>query len=94
MPPGIIVPIAGMVTGLILLAPVVRTVVRIAEKKLAGRPEGEELAALRHEVRILHDRLDRLEDGDDRLAELEERLDFAERMLTQQRDAPRIEGGN
>jgi hypothetical protein len=88
-----LVPIAGMVAGMILLLPVVRATVRIVEKKATGRVESDELLTLRDEIRIVQDRLDRVEDGDHRIAELEERLDFAERLLAQQRDAPRVEGG-
>lgn len=89
----ILIPIAGMATGLILLLPVVRAVVRIVEKKVTGKVESEELLTLRDEIRIIQDRLERVEYGDDRIAELEERLDFAERLLAQQRDVPRVEGG-
>ena len=88
-----LVPIAGMVAGMILLLPVVRATVRIVEKKATGRVESDELLTLRDEIRIVQDRLDRVEDGDHRIAELEERLDFAERLLAQQREVPRVEGG-
>ena len=84
MPPDFLVPIAGMATGLILLLPVVRAVVRIAEKKISGGTESRELLALRDEVRAFEDRLDGVQYVDDRISELEERLDFTERMLTQQ----------
>jgi len=84
MPPDFLVPIAGMVTGLILLLPVVRAVVRIAEKKISGGTESRELLALRDEVRVCQDRLDGVQYVDDRISELEERLDFTERMLAQQ----------
>jgi transposase-like protein len=43
--------------------------------------------ALEEEVARLRERLAELEDAEGRLAELEERLDFAERMLTQAREA-------
>ena len=94
MNPDFLVPIAGMATGLILLFPVVRAVVRVAEKKIAGKTDSEELMILRDEIRTVQERLDRVEYGDDRIAELEERLDFAERLLAQQRDLPRIEEGS
>ncbi len=84
MPPDFLVPIAGMATGLILLLPVVRAVVRIAEKKISGGTESRELLALRDEVRVCQDRLDGVQYVDDRISELEERLDFTERMLAQQ----------
>jgi hypothetical protein len=84
MPPDFLVPIAGMATGLILLLPIVRAIVRITEKKLTGGGDAGDLLAIRDEIRLIHDRLDRVEDGDERLAELEERLDFAERLLARQ----------
>lgn len=51
--------------------------VRWARRKLEppGSPAGMELE-------MLHERLARLEETELRLAEVEERLDFAERMLT------------
>ena len=89
-----LIPIAGMATGLLLLLPVVRATVRIVEKKISGSAESQELLTLRDEMRVMHERLERVEYVDDRTSELEERLDFTERMLAQQRDAPRVAGGN
>ena len=83
MGPDFLVPIAGMATGLILLLPVVRAVVRIAEKKLTGSTESRELLALRDELHAVQERLDGVQYVDDRISELEERLDFTERMLAQ-----------
>jgi hypothetical protein len=82
-----------MATGLLLLLPIVRAAVRIAEKKLAGGSDSDEVATVREELRVIQDRLERVEYGDDRVAELEERLDFAERLLAQHREAPRVGGG-
>lgn len=48
--------------------------------------EGDELNTLRAEVEALREL-------PPRIAELEERLDFAERMLTQQREAERLPRG-
>jgi hypothetical protein len=89
----ILVPLAGMATGLLLFLPIVRSVVRISEKKLTGGSESDQLAEIREELRLVQDRLERVEYGDDRIAELEERLDFAERMLAQ-RQRQQIEGGH
>ena len=89
----ILVPIAGMATGLILLLPVVKAVVRVTEKKLAGGADSEELAALRDEVHFLRERVEGVEYAAERLAELEERVDFAERVLARRDDAPKIDGG-
>ena len=93
MHPDFLVPIAGMATGILLLLPVVRATVRIVEKKISGSGEHQELQTLRDEIRMVHERLDRVEYVDDRMSELEERLDFAERLLARQRDVPRVEGG-
>ena len=92
MHPDFLVPIAGMATGLILLLPLVRAAVRIAEKRISGRTDSQELLTLRDELHMVQDRLDSVRYVDDRISELEERLDFAERLLAQQRDAPRVEG--
>ena len=90
----ILVPIAGMTTGLILLFPLVRAGVRVFERKHSGQGvESEELLNIRDDMRSLQDRLDQMEHADDRITELEERVDFAERLLAQHRDAPRVEGG-
>ena len=53
---------------------------------LVGRESADELDALRAEI-------DDLRNLPPRMAELEERLDFAERMLTQQRESARLPGG-
>jgi hypothetical protein len=53
---------------------------------LVERDTGGELEALRAE-------LDDLRSLPSRMAELEERLDFAERMLTHQREGARLPGG-
>ena len=44
------------------------------------------------ELEELHNRVEALEAGQRRLAEVEERLDFAERLLATQREAERLEG--
>lgn len=44
-------------------------------------------AEFEEELARLRERVHELEGAEERLAELEERLDFAERMLTQARDA-------
>jgi len=86
-----LVPLAGMATGLILFLPIVKAGVRYLERRGAVA-DHEQAAALREELRMLGDRLDAIEVDDSRLAELEERVDFAERLLAQQRDVPRVEG--
>jgi hypothetical protein len=86
-----LVPLAGMATGLILLLPIMRAGVKYLERR-GSVSETEDVATLREELRTLSDRLDAIEADGSRLPELEERVDFAERMLAQQREAPRLEG--
>jgi Tfp pilus assembly protein PilO len=47
-------------------------------------------AELRHEVEELRERLRELEAAQPRMAELEERLDFAERLLAQRREPEQL----
>lgn len=54
-------------------------------------PDVEELRADVADARDAH--ADELQQVRQEMAELAERLDFAERMLAQQREAPRVSGG-
>ncbi len=60
-----------------------------------GEPAGDagEIPRLRDSVEALGARVDQLEAAERRVLELEERLDFAERMLVEQRTlpAPRVD---
>lgn len=84
--PGAVVMIvlAVMVAATVILWPIVRALARRLEGR--GTPD----AALRAEVEQLHHRLADLESGQGRLAELEERLDFTERLLAQSREQDRL----
>lgn len=86
----IIIPLAGMaLTGILIVVvglPLVKALVRRIEGKVAAGGDAPEVAALRAEVAELRQRLDGM-------AELEERVDFAERMLAQQRQARPIGPG-
>lgn len=64
-------------------------------RALGRRIEGRHTAdpALRDEMDHLRQRLEQLEATQHRLLELEERVDFAERLLTQRRDPERLPGG-
>ncbi len=64
---------------------------RIAGRGVGDRSEAQG-GALRSEVAELRTRLEALEELGGRVQELEERLDFAERLLVRQRDRPRLEG--
>jgi hypothetical protein len=57
-----------------------------------GQP-GRATPELEAELQEMRARLEEGEQARERIAELEERLDFAERMLAQQRDAGRLPGG-
>ena len=75
---------APMVVGIVFLALVALTVIlwpimRAFGRRLEGRGQGD--AALRAEVEQLQQRLGDVDHLHQRVAELEERLDFAERML-------------
>jgi hypothetical protein len=80
---GIIVALAAPALAFILI----RAAMRMANR--ADRSNGASSAA----VNGLRAEVDDLRGLPPRMAELEERLDFAERMLTQQREAERLGGG-
>jgi hypothetical protein len=60
-------------------------------RALGRRMEGGGAAGLEQELDGLRNRVDQLEQGQGRLAELEERLDFAERLLAQSREPDRLQ---
>jgi hypothetical protein len=71
----------------VLRGPVGRAWARRIEQDGTGGASAEELDQL-------HARLEELEAGQSRIADLEERLDFAERLLTRQREPDQLpEGG-
>lgn len=88
----VLIPLAGMATSVVLLLPVVLAGVRYFERKTRVNANRGELETLREDLRVVRDRLDAVDHGSDRIAELEERLDFAERMLARQREAPQLRG--
>lgn len=78
----------GMIGAAFLLGPIGRSI----SKRIAGRDAdsgGDEVLARLREV---EQRLAEVEAANTRLAELEERLDFAERLLTQSGGAERLPG--
>lgn len=83
------VAVVAMVVGAILVWPLIRA----AARRLEGK--GADTAALRSELDQLHDRVADVEQLQHRIFELENRLEFSERLLTQQREAllQRPEGG-
>lgn len=66
--------------------------VGVAVRRMEGRP-AEATEALRGELDDLHARVAGGEALQQRVAELEERLDFAERLLSQRREAERLGRG-
>ncbi len=72
----------------VVLYPLMRAIGRRIEGKSAAPDPG-----LRAELDQMAARLQELEQVQHRVLELEERLDFAERMLAQRRDPDRLERG-
>jgi hypothetical protein len=75
-----------VVMGAILL--MVWPLIRAFARRLEG---GGAAAELQGELETLRARVDQLEQGQTRVGELEERLDFAERMLAQSREPDRLQ---
>lgn len=70
----------------VILYPLMRAIGRRLEGKAAG-------PALQADVEQLRQRLTEVESMQQRVLELEERVDFAERMLSQRRESDRLGGG-
>jgi hypothetical protein len=73
----IIVPLAGMATGVIISIGFFKTVRHVIDRR--GSRGGD--AELQGEIADLHARIEALEREQGRVEELEDRLDFAERLL-------------
>lgn len=87
----LIVPIAGMLTGIVLGLPIVKAAVRYFEHKHGMRSAGAD--KLEPAVKEILDRLDLIEERlEGRLSEVEERVDFTERVLTQHRERSALPG--
>jgi hypothetical protein len=80
----VIMLLAVLGTALAIMWPLIRAFAR----RLEGGGAASELQA---EVDALRARLEQVEQGQTRVAELEERLDFAERMLAQSREPDRLQ---
>ena len=87
-PPVFVMVIFAIIAGsVIVLGPLVRAISR----RIEGRTEDVEL---RREIEELRMRVREIEGEQARFAELEERIDFAERLLAQGRsEAARLQGG-
>jgi hypothetical protein len=82
-PAAVIMVLAILGTALLILWPLARA--------LARRLEGGASKELLLELDGLRGRVQQLEEGQARMGELEERLDFAERMLAQSREPDRLQ---
>ena len=85
MSPEMMIPFAGMITGVITTVAIVWGIVQVVRIRTgAARPSSEladEVAALRDQIDALHHAL----------IETQERMDFTERLLAQGRaDAPKV----
>ena len=90
LPPQVILLIA--LAGIAMTGLVLWPLFRAIGRRIEGRGvKPEQLAAIEDELADLRARVAESE-GSHRIMELEERLDFAERLLAE-RQAPRIEGG-
>jgi uncharacterized protein YlxW (UPF0749 family) len=74
-----LVPFGGMATGIVFMVVMYKLIARWIDRRQVGSGASAE------ELRQLRDQVESLGDVADRVAELEERVDFAERMLAQQR---------
>lgn len=77
-----IVPLAGMATGIIISIGFFKTVRHMIDRKLSRGHDGQ----LREEVADLQARIEALESEHGRVDELEDRLEFAERLLIRGRE--------
>ena len=84
-PIALLIVIAALAAAVIILWPIMRAFGRRLEGKGGGDP------ALRVEVDQLHARLGDIDTLQARVAELEERVDFTERLLAQSREPDRLQ---
>jgi hypothetical protein len=89
----VVFPLVGMGMGVLFMFGVYRVSIRWIDRRherlmaeRSGDAAGPELEQLRSRVELLEDSLGRVQ-------ELEERVDFAERLLAQQRERGRLPAG-
>jgi hypothetical protein len=82
----VVFPLIGMGIGTFVLYGAYRTVNRMLDRRHESQRVGGGVAA--DEIRHLEERVAVLEEQTGRVQELEERLDFAERMLAKQGQRP------
>jgi hypothetical protein len=86
-----LVPIAGIAAGLVVVLPIVRVIVRAIDRRTGGIPSGSGVAP--EDLADMRGQLEQLREVTARVDELGERLDFAERLLAQQRERGRLPVG-
>lgn len=77
--------------GILMTGIVLWPLVRALARRIDGR--GASDAELRGEIEALHQRVADLEQVESRLGELENRIEFSERLLTQHRESAALERG-
>ncbi len=80
----VVIPVLGMGLGAFVMFGVYRTINRQLDRRHEQQVAAAKGGHSGPELEDLRGRVDMLEDAVDRVQELEERLDFTERMLTQQ----------
>ncbi len=90
----VVFPLIGMGMGGFVMYAIYRTVNRHLDHRHDLRMAESRAGPVADEVERLHQRMEMIEDQVSRVAELEERLDFAERLLAQQSDRPVLRGDN
>ncbi len=88
----VVFPILGMGIGVLAMFGLYRTVNRVLDRR-HERALGGSGGASRDEIERLVSRIEALEEGTERVQELEERMDFTERVLTQQKERDRLAPG-
>jgi len=76
--------------GIIMTGIILWPIVRALARRIEGRSGDAEMRA---ELDALHQRVSELEQIETRLGELENRMEFSERLLTQHREAASERGG-
>lgn len=97
LPPGSEITLAGSLNDLaavvlllgagLIVAALIWPLIRAFARRIEG---GAASAEMRAEIATLRERLRRLEEMAPRMAELEERLDFAERIVAKSREPDRL----
>ena len=79
----VLVPLAGMATGVIISIGFFKTVRHFIDRKMTSGTDHE----LQAEISDLHARIEALERDQSRVEELEDRLEFTERLLARGRES-------